>query len=499
MALKVYKMSNILLPYQENWAKDKSSVKVWEKSRRIGASYGEALLSVLEASKSKEAGGQNTYYLSYNKEMTQGFVKDCAYWAKVINIACSEIEEITEKIKILDEEKDITVYKIRFASGFEIWGMPSEPRSIRSKQGRVILDEAAFVENLAELQKAAMALLMWGGSVSIISTHNGEDNPFNELIKDIRAGRKNYSLHRTTLDDALADGLYRKICEQRKLPWTQEKENTWREELIAQYGEGADEELFCIPNKSNGSFLTSSLIEGCMADNIPVINWISPADDFVDWEEEKRKLYTKGWLYEHINPYLTLIPDRACFVGEDFGRSGDLSIIWLAYEKENCDLETAFVLEIRNCPHATQAQIFNFIADNVNFSGASLDARGNGSAVAEFARQKYGAERIAEVMITEKWYRETMPKVKARLEDKTVTIPKNADIKNDLRSLKMVKGVAKILDTRTKDSQGKRHGDAAIALGMLMDAYNKFQGTGSIKDMEFAEYREKEKFDMRNY
>lgn len=486
-------MSDILLPYQEQWAKDTSNVKVWEKSRRIGASYGEALLSVLEASKSREAGGQNTYYLSYNKEMTQGFIRDCAYWAKIINVACSEIEEI------IDEEKDITVYKIRFASGYEIWGMPSEPRSLRSKQGRVILDEAAFVDDLSKVLKAAHALTMWGGSVSIISTHNGEDNQFNELIKDIRAGRKPYSLHRTTLDDALADGFYKKICEKRGLIWSKENEEIWRADLIAEYGEGADEELFCVPSKSNGAYLPSSLIESCMADNIPVIHWISPADDFVDWEEEKDRLYTKGWLYEHINPYLAAIPERSCFIGQDFGRSGDLSVIWLAFEKENCDLETAFVLDIRNCPHRTQEQIFSFIADNVQFAGASLDARGNGSAMAEFARQKYGTEHIAEVMITEKWYRETMPKVKARLEDKTVAIPKNADIKNDLRSLKMVKGVAKILDTRTKDSQGKRHGDAAIALGMLVHAYGMFQGVGSIKDMEFPESTGREKFNFDRY
>ena len=492
-------MSDILLAYQENWAKDTSNVKVWEKSRRIGASYGEALLSVLEASKSREAGGQNTYYLSYNKEMTQGFIHDCAYWAKIINVACSEIEEITEKIKIFDEDKDITVYKIRFASGFEIWGMPSEPRSLRSKQGRVILDEAAFVDDLSEVLKAAHALTMWGGSVSIISTHNGEDNQFNELIKDIRAGRKPYSLHRTTLDDALADGFYKKICEKRGLLWSKENEEIWRVDLIAEYGEGADEELFCVPSKSNGAFLTSNLIESCMHDNIPVIHWINPADDFVDWEEEKDRLYTKGWLYEHINPYLAAIPKRSCFIGQDFGRSGDLTVIWLAFEKENCDLETAFVLEIRNCPHRTQEQIFSFIADNVQFAGASLDARGNGSAMAEFARQKYGTEHIAEVMITEKWYRETMPKLKARLEDKTVTIPQNADIKNDLRSLKMVKGVAKILDTRTKDSSGKRHGDAAIALGMLMDAHSKFQGTGSLLDMETIKYSKADRFNFDSY
>ena len=73
-------IAEVLLPHQSSWVGDNSRVKVWEKSRRVGASYAEALKSVLEAAKSREAGGQDTFYLSYNKEMTQTFVRDCAYW-----------------------------------------------------------------------------------------------------------------------------------------------------------------------------------------------------------------------------------------------------------------------------------------------------------------------------------------------------------------------------------------------------------------------------------
>ena len=31
-------IANVLLPYQRRWAADTSRVRVWEKSRRIGAS-----------------------------------------------------------------------------------------------------------------------------------------------------------------------------------------------------------------------------------------------------------------------------------------------------------------------------------------------------------------------------------------------------------------------------------------------------------------------------
>lgn len=459
---------SVFLPYQARWIEDKARVKVWEKSRRVGASYGEAADSALQAAKSRGAGGQSTYYLSYNKEMTQQFIKDCAHWAKLFNLAAGEMEEMV----LHDADKDITVYRIRFASGFDVWGLPSEPRSLRSKQGRVIIDEAAFVEDLPELLKAAMALLMWGGSVRIISTHNGDDNAFNELVKDIRGGRKQYSLHHTSLDDALADGLYRRICEVGGQLWTHEAEAAWRESLIADYGDAADEELFCIPRKSGGAYFTASLIEACMHAEIPVFTWTPPAEDFVDWNKKKAEAHTEDWLQEHLAPLLAALPAELIhYLGQDFGRTGDLSVLAPATEQRNLSLRLPFLLELRNCPHRTQQQILFYIIDSLpRFSGASLDARGNGSALAEAARQEYGPENIREIMISEGWYRETMPRLKAALEDKSLDLPKDAALLNDLRALRVVRGVARVPDKRSTDKTGHRHGDAAVALAMLYDA-----------------------------
>lgn len=475
-------IANVLLPYQRRWAADTSRVRVWEKSRRIGASYCEALLSALEAAKSREAGGQDTFYLSYNKEMTQTFIRDCAYWAKIFNMVAEDAEELV----LRDEDRDVTVYRIRFASGFNVWGLPSEPRSLRSKQGRVIIDEAAFVDDLPELMKAAFALLMWGGSVSILSTHNGEDNPFNELVKDIRAGAKKYSLHRTTLDDAIADGLYKTICKRANPPrlWTPEDEEAWRAGIIADYGDGADEELFCIPNRSSGAYLTATIIEACMQ-SVPVLTWTPPAENFVDWPLPVAETYTKGWIEENLAFRLEELPeDRAHFCGVDFGRSGDLSVIWPATEERDLRLVPPFVLELRNCPHRTQQQILFAILDRLpRFSGVSLDARGNGSALAEAARQEYGPAQVREVMISEAWYRETMPILKAGIEDKTLILPKDADILSDFRSLRVVKGVARVPEQRTKDKTGGRHGDAAIACAMMLDARKEL---GSAEPWEYV-------------
>ena len=175
----------VLLPYQKLWLLDKALVKIWEKSRRIGASWCEAFVCAVLASLSKAAGGMDCFYMAYEKTMTQQFISDVAFFARLLNIACSDIEEIVIK----DEDKDILMYKIRFDSGFEVWALPSKARLLRSKQGHFVFDEAAFADEFHEILKAADAFKVWGGSISILSTHNGEDNPFNELLQDIKEGR----------------------------------------------------------------------------------------------------------------------------------------------------------------------------------------------------------------------------------------------------------------------------------------------------------------------
>ena len=270
----------VFLSYQQAWAGDPAPVKVIEKSRRIGLSWSEAGDDALYAASSD---GDDVWYIGYNKDMAEEFIEDCAFWAKQYDLAAEEVEEEV----IVDEGKDILTFRIKFSSGHKIVALSSRPSNLRGKQGRVVIDEAAFHDQLSELLKAAMALLMWGGQVRVISTHDGEDNPFNELVKDIRAGRKPYSLHRVTFDEALEAGLYRRICLVRGLQWSPEAEKAWRQEMIDFYGSDAEEELFCIPSKGGGTYLSRVLVENCMSSDISVIRY-AQTDDFKFYPEEER-------------------------------------------------------------------------------------------------------------------------------------------------------------------------------------------------------------------
>jgi phage FluMu gp28-like protein len=224
-----------LLAYQRAIARacDEHDVVFVEKSRRTGATWGAAADAVLRSASARADGGMDTLYMGTSHDMAKEFIDAAAMWARLFERAAGTVSE-----SLFDDgsEKGIQALKIDFASGFSIVALSSKPRSLRGRQGFAILDEAAFVDNLAELLKAALAFLIWGGKVLVISTHNGADNPFNQVITDIRVGRARYGLVRFDLDDALRDGLFERIClvnGGKRGAWSPQAEADWREKLIA--------------------------------------------------------------------------------------------------------------------------------------------------------------------------------------------------------------------------------------------------------------------------
>lgn len=456
--------TEILLPYQKAWLADQAKVKVCEKSRRIGLSWAEACDAVLTAMDPGK-NGSNYYYISYNKEMTRQFIDDCAHWARILNVAASEMNE-----EILsDEGREVHVYNIDFAA-HRIQALSGHPRNLRSKQGTVCIDEAAFVDDVEEIIKAAMALLMWGGRVRIISTHNGDENPFNEIIQEVRKGTLPYSLHKITLDDALAQGLYRRICEKDGKTYSEAGEEAYRDELIKFYRDNSDEELFCIPKRSGGRYIPRAVIEACQRPDIPVVRW-SCKDEFTMMSPAYREAETRAFCEEQLKPLLRKISKRSTSLGGDFGRSGDLSVFWLLQEMNGQQLDTPFVVELRNVPFEQQRQILFYIIDGIpNFRAASLDARGNGQYLAEVAAQRYGAA-VEQVAITSGWYLDNMPRVKANLEDGKTSLPLDPDIRDDIRAIQVIRGVPCIPDKHNVGADGsKRHADSAVALCMAVHA-----------------------------
>lgn len=479
-------LPDVLLSYQKRLLATTalSAVTVCEKSRRIGMTWAVAADAVLTAGAARAAGGMDVLYIGYNLDMAREFVDTSAMWARAFMPAAAEVEEFL----FADQDdkgadRAIQAFRIRFASGFEIVALSSKPRSLRGRQGYLIFDEAAFHDDLAGMMKAGLAFLMWGGKILVISTHDGEANPFAQLIADSRAGRKPYKVVRVTFDDAINDGLYERVKlmnEARGLPVKPKEE--WIAEIRAFYGEDGEEELDVVPAQGSGVFLSSALVESRMRDDIPVIRWEMPAS-FAERPDHEREAYCLAWCEENLAPLLAKLDPMARSVfGEDFARSGDLTVINPFLILQDLTRYTPFAVELRNIPFRQQEQVLYFIVDRLpRFMAGALDARGNGQYLAERAMQKYGALRIAQVMLTAEWYRENMPKYKAAFEDAKILLPKDADVLADHRALKMIKGVAMLPETRARGADKKpRHGDSAIA-----GALGYFASLMDVAPMEF--------------
>jgi phage FluMu gp28-like protein len=211
---------------------------------------------------------------------------------------------------------------------------------------------------------------------------------------------------------------------------------------------------------------------------IPVIRWEPPAANFVDWPDEQRHRDMRDWLRENLKLLLAAMPDRPSWFGEDFGRNVDLTCIWPLTEAPGLTYRTPFVLELRDCPFSQQEQALFHVGNGLpQLCGGALDKGGNGAFLAERARQEFGPDIIEQVHFAEGWNLENWPPAKAALEDRTVIIPKNDDILDDFRAVKVVKGAPKVpRDARTTDRRdaGKRHGDSAIAFALALFAARKF-------------------------
>lgn len=422
----------IFLPYQNRWILDPSRLKLMEKSRQIGLSWSTAYACV-ERTSAVEA--RNDQWVSSRDDLqARLFLEDCKLWAKISNLAASDLGEV-----VLDEKDKITAYVLAFANGKRIHSMSSNPDAQAGKRGGRVLDEFALHPDPRKLWSIAYPGITWGGSMEVISTHRGSANFFNGLVREARenGNPKKLSLHRVTLQDALDQGFLFKL--QQMLPADHEVQVMTEAEYFAFIKSGcADEESFaqeymCSPADDDAAFLEYDLIAGC------------EYGAGVDWQRRE-----KGPLY----------------VGVDIGRKKDLTVIWVL-ERLGDVLYTRHVECLQNMRKSEQEKIiwpWIELADRTCF-----DATGLGIGWADDAQDRYGEHRVEAVVFTPRVKEALAYPVRGAMEDRTLRIPYDPQIRADLRQVtKQVSAVGTIRFTAERSPDG--HADRFWALGLAKAA-----------------------------
>ena len=420
-----------LLPYQARWVRDAAGLAVIEKSRRIGISWASAYQAVMHAGE----GVGDVYYQGYALEMARGFIGDASEWAKTLQIAAEQVGETL----LNDGRKAIQAYRLSMASGRQILAMTSSPRAFRSR-GRpgdlAIIDEAAFVDDLQAVLKAALAFRTWGGRVRVISTHNGEASLFNSLCRNVRDGEQPGSLHSVCLSDAIADGFYKRICDVANTPWSPRVEREWEAGLRADYGANASEELDCIPSSGGGAWIAWHLIR--TAEHPQAGN---------------RAEYQNG----------------RCFIGIDIARRRDL---WVAVVLEKI-ADVLWVRELitrRGITFAEQRAIVRNLALHYQPVRIIVDQTGMGEAVVEQLQDDHGKLRVEGVLLTSPRRLDVATALREAFEDARIRIPTDEAVRADLHSVHAEAGPTGAPRLIAQRSNTDGHADRFWALALACAA-----------------------------
>lgn len=459
----------VLMKHQREWLEDPSDLKIAEKGRRTGITFAEALDDTLIAAAARSAGGSNVFYIGDTKDKGREFIGYVAHFAKIVAKELVEIEEFLFKDEREDgTSRDISAYRITFASGFRVEALSSRPENIRGLQGVVVIDEAAFHADVRAVIDAVNALLIWGGKIRVISSHNGVLNPFNDLINEAKAGKNGFKVHFMPFSLAVENGLYRRVCLMKGWAYSKEDQDKWEARIRGAYGTRLAQmrqELDAIPADAQGAALSRTMIEQATIKGVPVIRYTLP-DEFKSAPKPIREALTREWLKTHIEPHLkTLDPKRRHDLAQDFARTGDGSDLIIQELGQDMTRRWKLVIEMRNVPFETQRDILFFVGERLpRFGHGAFDATGNGAYLAEVAAQKWG-ERISEIKLSQEWYRENSPPYIEAIGDGSVFIASDDDIVRDHQALQYVNGIIKVPDDmRYKGSDGQdRHGDTAIA------------------------------------
>lgn len=240
-----YSEIDLLCDYQKTWLTNTAKITIIEKSRQIGFSWVMSLRATLKCLTDE----RDTIVTSYNKQAVRQFVKDAAKWAKIFN----QVSTIVEDKEVVNDN-DINIFELRFLNGRTILGLAGDAVNLRSYSGRdIIIDEAAYRESsLEDIMASATAAIVHGGTITIGSTHCGDDSEFAILVEDCKKGVKPYKHFRTTFCEAIDGGLYKRICYKNKEEWSIEKEDKFVDEIYELYGIRAQEELDAIPSDFSG-------------------------------------------------------------------------------------------------------------------------------------------------------------------------------------------------------------------------------------------------------
>jgi len=399
------KLRNYLLDYQWDWLTDDSRYKVAEKARRTGWTYIESLSAVLDRLRTK----RDYWFSSADETASLEFIEYCRFWSDFLGQAY----RIVADQEIFDRQNNVTLHRLTFPNGSRITALSSNPTAFRSKGGDACWDEAAYHDNPKAMWAAIKPTIMWGGKIRIFSTHNGEGNYFNDLVKEGRAvseGRLHpekdnvlpWSFYSVTIEDAVEAGLVEKIL------GLSQRDDEARTKWLAEERAGArdqatwDQEYMCRPSRESTTLLPFSLIAECSM----------PADELLG-------RFGGGKLYS----------------GFDIGREQDLTV-HACGEAVGRVLFTRHLESLAKTRYRVQEKTVADFWRSHKITRFCGDATGIGDMLVESLQDTFGRRRVEKVKFTQESKEDLATGLLQKFEDHEIWVPDTREVREGLHKIR---------------------------------------------------------------
>jgi phage FluMu gp28-like protein len=412
----------VALPYQAKFLADNSRFRGWLASRQIGKSWAIGLDAAIKSQDEKKS---DIVLLSASQRQSRALMKKFYMHLKALR-------QLTraEKLAIKENKEECEL-----KNGNTVISLPANPDTARGFSAHVYLDEFAIHKDSREIWKALFGSITRGYSMTVASTPMGKQGKF----WDLYSKNKKFSWHKTTIEDAAAQGLEVDIEE---LKEGLDDEEAWQQEYLCEFLD----EL--------SAFLSHDLITACEYD--PDI-YPMPIDG-----------------------------DR--FLGMDIGRKKDLSVMFSGLAVAN----TIFSQEVKvleKMPFSQQrTQLYERLE---RVRRACIDASGLGMQLAEEAKEKFGS-KVEPVTFSAQVKESLAYQLKAAMEDRRIRIPLDRDIHNSFHAIKKVITASNNIRFDVDSAHKKDHGDYFWAAALMLEASSTPIGKvehESVKKRRMAEQR----------
>jgi phage FluMu gp28-like protein len=394
---EVAERGKYFLGYQGLWLQDQSLQKIWDKSRRIGATYAQSYEDVRDCVRDL----WDVWFSSADESAAREYIIYCEQWVKIFDVAAQSLGEV-----VIDSKYDVKAFVIEFANGRRINALRSNPKSFRSKGGKVVLDEFAHHDDQEALWAAAFPATTWGFPFRVLSTHNGKASLFFLLLDEqrqmiARGEKPDWSIHKTDIFQAVADGLVDKIL---KRPASEEEKKEFIDRCRRLSRDNFGQEYGCTPSDEATAFLTYDLIATC--------------EDAAAGDPSK---YAGGPVY----------------VGVDIARRRDLFVIW-ADEKVGDVMWNRELVALRGATFAAQDAELDRVMRSYKVVRVCMDQTGMGEKPVEDAKRRHGNYRVEGVLMNPVVKQDLAFRVKRSMEDRQCRIPKSAEVRDDFHAVRKV-------------------------------------------------------------